>query len=42
MRYKPVSWFPLAENQYLSDIIRDLYFKKETYEEYDAGNLIID
>ena len=40
MRYKPVSWFPLAEAQYLSDIIRDLYFKKETYEMYDAGNSI--
>lgn len=30
-RYNPVSHFVLKENQYLSDIIEDLYWKKETY-----------
>lgn len=29
--YKPSSFFLLKENQYLSDIIEDLYWKKETY-----------
>lgn len=30
-KYKPVSFFLLDQNQYISDIIRDLYCKKETY-----------
>ena len=33
-KYDPVSFFVLNENQYLSDIIEDLYWKKETYDCY--------
>ncbi len=32
-KYNPVSHFTLKENQYLSDIIEDLYWKKETHPE---------
>lgn len=31
--FNPVAHFTLKENQYLSDIIQDLYWKKETYTE---------
>lgn len=33
-KYNPVSFFTLNENQYLSDIIEDLFWKKETYDHY--------
>ena len=33
-KYKPVSIFSLGIDQYLSDIISDLYAKKETYALY--------
>ena len=32
-KFNPVAHFILKENQYLSDIIQDLYWKKETYTE---------
>lgn len=32
-KFNPVAHFTLKENQYLSDIIQDLYWKKETYME---------
>ena len=32
-KYKPVSFFLLKADEYLSDIITDLYWKKETYTE---------
>lgn len=31
-KYAPVSFFLLDETQYISDIIADLYWKKETYQ----------
>ena len=36
-QFDPVSFFLLKENQYLSDIMEDLYWKKETVPEYNAG-----
>lgn len=36
-KHNPVSFFLLNQDQYLSDIIADLYYKKEHYEEYDAS-----
>ena len=33
-KYDPVSFFVLHADQYLSDIIEDLYWKKETYDCY--------
>lgn len=33
-KYNPVSFFLLKENQYISDVIEDLYWKKETYTEH--------
>ena len=35
-QFDPVSFFLLKENQYLSDIMEDLYWKKETVSEYNA------
>lgn len=33
-KYRPISFFVLNADQYLSDIIEDLYWKKETYDCY--------
>lgn len=35
-KYKPVSFFCLNQNEYLSDIIDDLYWKKEHCSVYDS------
>lgn len=36
-KHEPTSFFLLKENQYISDILPDLYQKKETYPEYNAA-----
>lgn len=35
-QFDPISFFLLKENQYLSDIIENLYWKKETVSKYSA------
>ena len=37
-RHDPVAFFELNQNQYLSDIIDDLYWKKEHYDFYTTYN----
>lgn len=34
IKYNPVNLFLLKENQYIEDIIEDLYYKKENYADY--------
>lgn len=40
-KYYPVSFFTLNANQYLGDIIEDLYWKKETFDSYVSNQQIL-
>lgn len=41
-KHNPISFFVLKENQYLSDIIKSLYWRKETYPCYVWHELILE
>lgn len=40
-KYNPVSFFLLKENEYISSIIEDLYYKKEHYDSYIANSGVL-